>query len=58
MWSIEDYDDEDGNYEACDECSGEGKIDCYFCENYSGTCERCGGSEKLLCPACSGSGKE
>lgn len=39
---------------TCSACRGEGHTE--KTERYRGTCDRCGGSGKLICPACQGSG--
>lgn len=55
-WQALDYDQytgEDGEIvKECDECSGDGKIDCPYCEDGFVACTRCHGEGELNCPYC------
>jgi hypothetical protein len=42
----------------CDECSGEGSIDCALCDGGEITCEECNGEGQVICPECDGDGRE
>jgi hypothetical protein len=47
------YIGEDGRIvEECDECGGDGEIDCPQCEDGFVVCYKCGGEGELNCPHC------
>jgi uncharacterized Zn-finger protein len=47
------YIGEDGEIvKKCDECGGDGEIDCPYCEDGFVVCYKCGGEGELNCPYC------
>jgi hypothetical protein len=47
--------DEVGN-KTCEECEGDGKTACEYCNSGSNICDECGGGNKIFCPTCDGDG--
>jgi hypothetical protein len=42
----------------CDDCSGEGQIDCPLCDRGEVTCERCDSNGEVTCEECDGDGRQ
>lgn len=42
----------------CDECGGDGAIDCALCDRGEITCEECDGLGQVSCPECDGDGRQ
>jgi hypothetical protein len=42
----------------CDSCSGEGELDCEYCDRGEITCETCDGTGEVTCEECDGDGRQ
>jgi hypothetical protein len=42
----------------CDDCSGEGQIDCPLCDRGEIQCDECDGNGEVSCPECDGDGRQ
>jgi hypothetical protein len=42
----------------CDECGGDGEIDCALCDRGEIQCEECNGEGQIMCPECDGDGRQ
>ena len=56
--------DAEAEYESCDECAGNGFVDCPSCGGYpdedadeEDECEDCGGTGEVMCDNCEGEGE-